>query len=99
MTDNNSNALFEIFNSNSNRLLVLAPDKKYAIGIARIEGHIRADKNGLARILDLNELAASKPKFASSIRRAIKTGASGPVKDSDGCALVYTQVFMPLAVV
>ena len=89
--------LYENSNANFRRYLYLARSKDEAIDIALLRGDLRNKKNAWRIIEGVDEVAKDDPKFASAVRRAIKKGATGPVTNSNGTALVYADVFLPLS--
>ena len=90
--------LYQISNANFRRYLFLARSRDHAIEMALLEGKLRNKRN--ARVTEgTDQIVRDDPKFASAVRRAIQSGATGPVTNSNGIALVYTQAFLPLSVV
>ena len=89
--------LFRVSNANYRKKMYLAHSKGEAIQFALMDGHLRDQKNAWLVEEGVNVVAGTDRKFASAIQRAVDVGATGPVTNSNGIALVYSQVFLPLS--
>ena len=89
-------SLFTVKNSNGNRIYFVAVDANTAFSMAENRRHVLNARNAIVYRVDLEQLAKRNPKFATSVRSAVRSRRQGVVQDKSGFAVMEDQVFMPI---